>query len=239
LGKVGIGNDTHVVFYHGNLKTLNDATVAFWILELLGHDKVHVLNGGLEAWRKAGNRLDNEPVRKSPTTFKARSKASAYSETDEILEVASGEAQSVQLVDSRTANEYIGKDIRAIRGGHVPNTTLNVSHLDTLLQTKNAKTGKMEPSGYLDPDAASKAFGSLDKNKRTIAYCQTGTRSTLTYLQFRLLGFNDAANWDESWRVYGSQLDFPVEGEQWFNFASVNKKIKSLEAKIKKLEATD
>jgi thiosulfate/3-mercaptopyruvate sulfurtransferase len=239
LGKVGIGNDTHVVFYHGNVKTLTDATVGFWILEYLGHDKVHVLNGGLEAWRKAGNRLDNEPVRKSPTTFKASISPSTYSETDEILRIASGEAQGVQLVDSRTANEYIGKDIRAIRGGHVPNATLNVSHLDTLLQTKNAKTGKMGPTGYLDPDAASKAFGSLDKSKRTIAYCQTGTRSTLTYLQFRLLGFNDAANWDESWRVYGSQLDYPVEGEQWYNFASVNKKIKSLEAKVKKLEATD
>ncbi|MDF1577385.1 MAG: rhodanese-like domain-containing protein, partial [Desulfobulbales bacterium] len=33
LGKAGIGNDTHVVFYHGDLKTLNDATVGFWVME--------------------------------------------------------------------------------------------------------------------------------------------------------------------------------------------------------------
>jgi hypothetical protein len=59
----------------------------------------------------------------------------------------------------------------------------------------------------------------------------------MTYLQLRLLGFKDPANWDESWRVYGSQLSYPVGGEQWYNFASVNNKIKSLEAKVKALEA--
>jgi hypothetical protein len=58
-----------------------------------------------------------------------------------------------------------------------------------------------------------------------------------TYVQLRLMGFKDPANWDESWCVYGSQLAFPVDSEQWFNFAGVNKKLKALEAKIKKLES--
>ncbi len=238
LGKVGIGNDTHVVFYHGNIKTLTDATVGFWILEYLGHDKVYVLNGGLEAWRKAGNRLDNKPIRKKAATFKAKTMAIRYSPTDEILKIARGEAKDTQLFDSRTKAEFLGKDIRSVRGGYVPNTIGNVSHLDTLLQKKDPKTGKMVPTGYLDPDMAEKAFGSLDKSKRTVAYCQTGTRSTMTYLQLRLLGFKEPANWDESWRVYGAQLSYPAANEQWYNFAGVNKKIKGLETKVKKLEAS-
>jgi thiosulfate/3-mercaptopyruvate sulfurtransferase len=237
LGKVGIGNDTHVILYHGDLGTLTRATVAFWVLEYLGHDKVHLLNGGLDAWRKAGNRLDNKPTMREATTFKANVVASAYGSTDEVLQIANGELPDVQLLDSRTAKEHAGKDIRAIRGGHVPNTTLNVSHKDTVAQEKDPKSGKMVPVGYLDPDAVAAKFASLDPNKRTLAYCQTGTRSTMTYLQLRLLGFKDPANWDESWRVYGSQLSYPVGGEQWYNFASVNNKIKSLEAKVKSLEA--
>jgi thiosulfate/3-mercaptopyruvate sulfurtransferase len=205
-------------------------------MEYLGHEgKVHVLNGGVDAWRKAGYRLDNKLVKKDPTTFKANVVAGRYGETDEVLKVASGEMKN-QLVDSRTKKEFDGKDIRAIRGGHVPNVTLNVSHIDTLKQEKNAKSGKMEPVAYLDPDAAGKAFGSLDKSKRTLAYCQTGTRSTMTYLQLRALGFKDVGNWDESWRVYGSQLNYPVAGEQWFNFASLNKKVKKLEKKIAQME---
>ncbi len=58
----------------------------------------------------------------------------------------------------------------------------------------------------------------------------------MTYLQLRALGFKDVANWDESWRVYGSQLTYPVAGEQWFNFAGLNNKVKTLEKKIAQME---
>ncbi|MDH3526251.1 MAG: rhodanese-like domain-containing protein [Gammaproteobacteria bacterium] len=236
FGKVGISNDTHVVFYYDGLKTMNDATVGFWVMEYLGHDKAHVLNGGIDAWRKAGNRLDNKPVKLTETTFKANVKPSVYSSTDEILEIAAGNAPGTQLLDSRSSKEHNGSDIRALRGGHVPNTTLQVSHKDTLLQEKNSKTGKTEAVAYLDADTAAKAFAPLDKNKRVVAHCQTGTRSTMTYLQLRALGFKDPANWDDSWRIYGSTLDYPVEDEQWYNFDGVNKKIQSLEKKVAELE---
>jgi len=236
FGKVGISNDTHVVFYHGDIKTLTDATVGFWVMEYLGHDKAHVLNGGVKAWRKAGNRLDNKPVKKSAKTFKVKLVPSRYSRTGEIVDIAEGRIKDVQLIDSRTKKEYDGKDIRAIRGGRIPNVTMNKSHVDTVLQKKDKKTGKMKPTGYLDADQAHKVFGALDKNKRTVAYCQTGTRSTLTYLQLRLLGFKDPANWDDSWRVYGSSLMYPVAGEQWFNFAKMNKQMKKLHKKVQKLE---
>jgi thiosulfate/3-mercaptopyruvate sulfurtransferase len=237
LGKAGIGNNTHVVFYYGDIKDITSATVGFWIMEYLGHDKAHLLNGGLDAWRKAGNRLDNKPTIKQATTFKANLARSRNSPTDEIVQIATGKEKGVQLIDSRTPKEYSGDDIRALRGGHVPNATMNVSHTDTLAQEKNAKTGKMEAVGYLDPEAASKAFGSLDKNKRTVAYCQTGTRSTLTYLELRLMGFKDAANWDDSWRVYSAKEGAPVADEQWYDFDKVNKTMKDLESRLGKLEA--
>ena len=236
FGKVGIGNDTHVVFYYDGLGTMTDATAGFWIMEYLGHDKAHVLNGGIDAWRKAGNRLDNKPVKLKTTTFKASVVPARYSTSDEILAIANGEQPDTQLVDSRTAKEHQGKDIRALRGGHVANTSLSASHLDTLPKEKDSKTGKMETIAYLDPETAGKAYSGLDRNKRVVAHCQTGTRSTLTYLQLRALGFNDPANWDESWRVYGSNQEFPVEDEQWFNFDGVNKKIKNLEKKVTTLE---
>ena len=237
LGKAGISNDNHIVFYYDGLGTLTDATVGFWVTEYLGHDKSHVLDGGLDAWRKAGYRLDNKPVVREKASFKVKANHQAYGSTDEVLKIANAKSDA-QLVDSRTAKENKGKDIRAIRGGAVPNTTVNISHIDTLAKKKNPKTGKPETIAYFDADVAAKAFGGLDKSKRTLAYCQTGTRSTMTYLQMRLLGFKDVANWDESWRVYGSQLSYPVAGEQWFNFASLNKKIKKLEKKVATLEST-
>lgn len=238
LGKVGIGNDTHVVFYFGDIKTMNDATVGFWVLEYLGHDKVYVLEGGLDAWRKGGNRLDKNPTTKPEKTFKANVVSSRIAPTAEILQIAGGSGTT--LIDSRTKKEYLGQDMRAIQGGHVPNA-INVSDKDTLVQQKNPKTGKMEPTVYFTPESVGKHFDQYDRNKRIIAYCQTGTRSTLTYLEFRLMGFKDPANWDDSWRVYGSNLHAanPIEapnGPQFYNFDKVNKSLKKLEKKVTALE---
>ncbi len=240
LGKVGIGNDTHVVFYFDSLKTMHDATVGFWVLEYLGHDKVYVLEGGLEAWRKGGNRLDTTPTMKPEKTFKANVVPSRIATTAEILQIAGGSGTT--LIDSRTNDEFSGKDMRAIQGGHVP-TAINVSDKDTLVQVKNPKTGKMEPSVDFTPESVGKHFKDFDRNKRIVGYCQTGTRSTLTYLQFRLMGFKDPANWDDSWRVYGSDLAAknPIEapnGTQYYNFDDVNKSIESLEKKVDALEET-
>lgn len=240
LGKAGIGNDTHVVFYHGDLKTLNDATVGFWVMEYLGHDKTHLLEGGLEAWRKAGNRLDKAPTIKAAKTFTAKVVKSRYASTAEILDIAGGKSKNTQLIDSRTDKEFLGTDIRALQGGHIPNA-INVSHLETLVKVKDTKTGKMKETDTYTADSVLKNFAALDKTKRTVAYCQTGTRSTLTYVQLRLLGFTDVANWDDSWRVYGSDLHAanPIaapNGAQWYNFDKVNKDLKSFEKKITALE---
>jgi len=241
FGKAGIDNNTHVVFYHGDIKTLTDASVGFWVMEYLGHDKVHFMDGGLEAWRNSGLRLEKDPTIKEPKTFTANVVASRLATTDEILGVATGSVAGVQLIDSRSKKEHKGQDMRALRGGHIPNTTINVSHKDTMFKELDKKTEKMEATGFIDTATLQEKFGSLDKNKRTIGYCQTGTRSTLTYLQLRLLGFENPANWDDSWRVYASDLyaNRPVEapnGEQWYNFDGVNKSLKKLKKKVKELE---
>ncbi|MGW8161780.1 MAG: sulfurtransferase [Desulfobulbales bacterium] len=241
LGKAGIDNNTHVVFYHGNEKTLTDATVGFWIMEYLGHDKVHFMDGGLEAWRNSGFRLEKDPTIKEPRTFTAHVVPSRLATTDEILAIATGKETGEQLVDSRSKKEHEGEDIRALRGGHVPHTTLNVSHKDTMIKELDKKTEKMEATGFINAAAVHEKFADLDKNKRTVAYCQTGTRSTLTYLEFRLLGFKNPANWDDSWRVYSSDLyaNRPVEapnGEQWYNFDGVNKDLKKLKKELKELK---
>jgi hypothetical protein len=39
----------------------------------------------------------------------------------------------------------------------------------------------------------------------------------------RLLGFQNCANWDDSWIVWGNNLRYPVANEQWINFERLNK----------------
>lgn len=229
LGEAGISIDTPVVVY-ANAPLITSATVAFWILEYLGHDKVHFLNGGIEAWEAAGKLLEKAPVKLPATTFKAKVVKNRIATTEEIVKIAKGEIKDVNLIDSRTDKEHKGTDIRALRGGHIPNTTINVSHN----LTYDVQTGTIHSADELE-----KLIGKLDKNKRTIAYCQTGTRSTLTYLELRLLGFKYPANYDDSWIVYGSNVDYPVNNENWYDFVKVNdalKKIEALEKAIKEMQ---
>jgi thiosulfate/3-mercaptopyruvate sulfurtransferase len=240
FSKVGIGNDKHVVIYGEHVKsdTMKDTTVAFWILEYLGHDKVHVLNGGIDDWINAGYGLDNKPTILKPVTFKANVVHSRYATTDEALDIATGKKKGVQVIDARTPNEYKGADQRSLRAGRFPNTTINVSHKDTFDQSKDLESGKMKDNGFLSYERVSSFYKDLDKNKRTVAFCQTGTRSTLTYLEMRLLGFKDPANWDESWRVYGSHFnDYPIENAQWFDFNRMRKAEKQIKKLEEKLEA--
>jgi thiosulfate/3-mercaptopyruvate sulfurtransferase len=234
LGKSGIGNDTHVVFYgeHKVTDTFKDATVAFWILEYLGHDKAHVLNGGIDAWIKAGKQLTNEPTLKPEKTFKAKVVASRLASTDEMLKIATGKEKGVVVIDARSKGEHAGEDIRALRGGYVPNTTVNIPHTETMDQQKDPDTGKDVDNGFLSPERVAGFYASMDKGKRTISYCHTGTRSTLTYLELRLLGFKEPANWDDSWIVWANQVRYPVENEQWINFERLNK----VEKEVHKLE---
>jgi thiosulfate/3-mercaptopyruvate sulfurtransferase len=234
LGKSGIGNDTHVVFYgeHKVTDTFKDATVAFWLLEYLGHDKAHVLNGGIDAWTKAGKQLTNQPTLKPEKTFKAKVVASRYASTDEMLQIAQGKAKGVVVIDARSRDEHAGEDIRALRGGYLPNTTVNIPHTDTMNQEKDAETGKDVDNGYLSPERVAGFYASLDRSKRTISYCHTGTRSTLTYLELRLLGFKEPANWDDSWIVWANQVRYPVENEQWINYD----RLKKVEKDVHKLD---
>ncbi len=64
---------------------------------------------------------------------------------------------------------------------------------------------------------------------------KTDTASLLFYyLEMRLMGFKEPANWDESWIVWGSDLTrkYPIEEEEWIDLSRIDK----LEKDVKKLE---
>jgi len=226
LGAAGLTMDKHVILY-ADAKLVTSASVAFWILEYLGHEKVHFLNGGMEAWEETGRPLDKAEKKLSPATFKAKVMKERIATSEEMAKIGKGELKGENVIDSRTENEHKGSDIRAVRGGYIPNTTLNVSHV----KTYDVDTGRIHTMDELE-----KIFDKLDKGKRSIAYCQTGTRSTLIYLELRLMGFKEPSNYDDSWIIYGSNLNYPVANENWYDFVRVNDTIKTVDELKKAVE---
>jgi len=200
LGDAGLTRDKTVVVY-ADTRRITHASVGFWILELLGHKDVRFLHGGIEAWKAAGKKLDIKGTKLKPAKYVAKVDPRKIATTDEVLRIAKSRLKGIQLIDCRTPGEHKGTDVRAKRGGHIPNTTMNVSHTETF----DRKTGMIKSMDDLE-----KLYGKLDKNRRTIPYCHTGARSTLIYLQFRLMGFKDIANYDDSWIVWGNDERLPI-----------------------------
>ncbi len=201
LGRAGIGRNRTVVVY-GDLPRITHAAVGFWILEWLGQKDVRFLNGGIEAWVAAGKELVATEKAAAPASYESAVAHARIATTEEVLEIAKGKKGGAQLVDSRTPAEHAGTDVRAKRGGHIPNTRVNVSHVEIF----DAATGRLKPMPALEA-----LYGGLDKRSRVIAYCQTGTRSALAYLAFRVMGFKDPSNYDDSWIIWGNRDDLPVE----------------------------
>ena len=75
---------------HTTTDTVRDSAIAFWILEYLGHDKVHVLNGGIDAWKNAAYSLTAKPTIKPEKKFTVKLVPSRYATTEEIVEIATG-----------------------------------------------------------------------------------------------------------------------------------------------------
>jgi thiosulfate/3-mercaptopyruvate sulfurtransferase len=224
LGRAGIGNDKHVVVYT-EAKKMPHGGIGFWALEYLGHDKVYFLDGGFDMWKAMGKPVTPVPTTLKSTTFKAKIVHSRLAITEEVAKIARGELiargerKDVQLLDCRTKAEFEGTDIRALRGGRIPNTTANIPH-DLAY---DRKTGV-----FFDPTYVESLYRGLDKNIRTIVVCQTGSCSTITYLILRLLGFKDVANYDSGWVVYANaaHMLYPVEREQWINLEIFDRRLR-------------
>ncbi|HEC90197.1 MAG TPA: sulfurtransferase, partial [Alphaproteobacteria bacterium] len=73
IGGLGIGNNDHVVIIPVGGKALDVATATriYWTFKVLGHDNVSVLNGGMNAYKKAKNPLAKGSAKPKAKTFKA------------------------------------------------------------------------------------------------------------------------------------------------------------------------
>ena len=230
LGEMGIGNDSHIIVY-GEPKHASWNAVMFWALELFGCNSdsmkctVRFYDEGVNGWKADGGTLDRTAPAVKPATFKAVATSKRGAKADEVVRIAEGKERG-GIVDVRSANEYKGLDVRALRGGHIPKA-VNIDFAKNF----DANTFRMLPLDQLQ-----EIYKDVPKSERVIVHCQTGQRASYAYLVLRALGYKDVANYDDGWRVYGSDLKLPVKDETWYDFNKVNaaiKAVKEIQEKVK------
>ena len=197
----GVGLEKEVVFYEE--KSGMRAARGLWFLEYFGHRNVHLLDGGIQAWKQAGYQITIEAVSPKASRLKTADRRELLATAEDVL--SSLKQKNSCIVDTRSDDEYMGRNIRAARGGAIPGAV----HLEW--------TQNLDPSGKFK---SNKELETMYRNigvtpeKEVIPYCQGGYRSAHTYLALRLIGYPKVRNYLGSWREWGDRLDLPIE-EPW------------------------
>ncbi len=216
LGEDGLSMGSDVVLYGAGKEM---AYLEYWMFDYLGMKRIHVLNGGIEAWK---GETSTTPKKLTASTFKARPDPRKYATTRYVR--ANLHKPNVIILDVRTPGEYKGTDVRSLRGGHIPGA-LNMN----FEQNYEPGTTTLKPASEL-----AGIYARLDKKKEVITYCQTGTRAANAYFVLRELGFHKVRNYDASWIVWGTRLDLPAEDVSYLNFVPVLKAVKKMQKLEKK-----
>ena len=200
MSELGITDESHVVAYddEGGGK----ATRFTYTLDVLGHNKYSLLNGGLHAWAKEGFPLDSTPIKKSVSVYNANIHPQPIATKQFILSKLYD--NSIQLIDARSPAEFHGSKKLAEKTGHIPGA-INLDWNELIDQQHNFR---LKP-----PEELTKILNdrNIEQSKTTVVYCQTHHRSALLYFALKYLGFADIKGYPGSWSEWGNSSDTPVE----------------------------
>jgi thiosulfate/3-mercaptopyruvate sulfurtransferase len=194
----GVNLDTPVIFYE-DIAGMRAAR-GFWFLEYLGHTDVHVLDGGFNAWKAARLPISRKMQAPKAATFRSRPQPELHWSADELY--AHLRDPDLALIDTRSEEEFLGKSVRAARGGTIPGA-IHLEWTHNLDAHGAFKTGPELRAMY-------EAKG-ITPDKTCTAFCQGGYRSAHTCLALRLLGYSKLHNFIGSWKEWGDRLDLPTE----------------------------
>ncbi len=209
-----VGQGDHVVLYD-DVGLNRHAIRGYWLLRLYGFptDQVHVLDGGIDAWTRAEQpttkdipEADLADGLRQPIAL-GELDPSLIATYDEVLawsrESTTGAAPPTRTLDVRTAAEWIGTDLRATRGGHIPGARQRA--FEDLLTPEGTFRGVDEMLSLIRGAGA-------DPAQIRAAYCHSGVRASLAWFVLReLAGYEDVRNYAGSWEEWGNLPDSTVE----------------------------
>ena len=204
FGSRGIRAERPVVVY--DHESGERASRAVWLLALLGHPDVKLLDGGTHAWTAAGGDLVRTSAAAPPVDpAKAPPTPPPYPETlvPELLASRFDVHRAIDdegavIVDVRRESEYRGTERRARRAGTIPGAVHVFwrEHLD-------------EAGAFRPPEAIRALYQArgVTPDKTVITVCHGGYRSANTLIALKLLGYPRVRNYIGSWGEWGNRDD--------------------------------
>lgn len=201
LSRIGIDRGTQVVAYDQDAGPY--ASRLWWLLRMLGHEAVAVLDGGWAKWDREGrpSRLGEERRESRPFVPGA-----PLASRVELAAVAAATEQPSRalLIDARAQERFEGRSETIDRvAGHIPGA---VNHF-----FKN----NLAPDGtLLPPDTLQQRFAELLGSAQpadVIMYCGSGVTACHNLLAMEHAGFKGARLYVGSWSEWSSDPARPIE----------------------------
>lgn len=210
LGAAGVGGDETVVIYEDAMHTGYGQSCRGWfLLKYLGHPRVRILHGGLQAWRAAGLELTAETPEPATRTFDPRPDASWMLTRTEMLS-GLGDTSIVKL-DVRDAEEWTGessspygKDF-APRKGRIPGAVWLEWH-----RLMNEDSGVPLFRSPEEIRAMCAEVG-VREDSSVYLYCFKGARASNSLVALQEAGIRGARMYLGSWNEWSRDPRLPID----------------------------
>ncbi len=185
MERIGFGDDQLIVAYDDRGGAI--AARLWQMLRDIGHDRVRVLDGGIQAWDAAGHDLETHPASPAPATMTVRPSLAARIDRDTLA----ARLGSVTLLDARATERYRGEEepIDPI-AGHIP-TALSAPMTENLT----------DDDTFLNADRLAERFASLgvSADVETVVYCGSGVTACHNALAMIRAGLPQPTLYPGSW----------------------------------------
>ena len=189
LSKLGISPKSHILIYDDKNGS-NAAARFWWMLRAIGHEKVQVLNGGLQEAIRAGFPLSSEMEDFTSTDYKVSDWKLAVVDIEEV-EKARNSDQNI-VIDVRDKNRFDGlTEPLDLIAGHIPGA-INVPFSENL----------NEDGFYKSVEDLNEKYTALlgdTKPENVIVHCGSGVTACHTLLAMDYAGIEIPKLYVGSW----------------------------------------
>lgn len=200
MSALGIGTDTQVVAYDNSGGVY--ASRLWWMLRWIGHGAVAVLDGGLGAWKAAGQPVTADlPPRPTPAALKARPSLATTADYGQLR--ANIDTPRWLVLDARAPDRFRGEnETLDPLGGHIPGAR------NRLFRDNLQADGRFKPAATLRAEFEAVLDGRPPE--AVVNQCGSGVSACHNLLAMEVAGLGGSMLYPGSWSEWCSRPGAPI-----------------------------